>query len=196
MPNSSIFFNQIHSNYRKLAKECHPDLHPTDPLAAEKFNLLNLEYNKCLNTIFQIKIAISLQDSILGCERYFMSNDGNRTFRLSIPAGIKTGESLCFRNIQLEEDRFSILQAKIKVEMPNDFIVIADKLIQKIRVSFWKSIVGGEITIIGPDGVRFRISIPKRCKSKTIYRIPDAGLFNRKTKLRGDLFIQLVSFFS
>lgn len=196
MSNNYISFDEIHSNFRTLAKKIHPDLNPNDPLAAEKFNLLKKEYTKCLNRMNSIRLAISLQDSILGCERFFMSNDGKQNYRLIIPSGVIDGQTLRYRNVQLDSNNFSILMVKIKIELPKNYLILGGKLINKVRLSILKFLIGGEITITGPDGSRFRITVPARVKDKSIFRITGEGLYNKETKKRDDLYLQIISFFS
>lgn len=41
--------DEIKKAYRRKAKECHPDLHPNDPKAAEKMNEVNEAYDMLMN---------------------------------------------------------------------------------------------------------------------------------------------------
>jgi DnaJ-class molecular chaperone len=186
---------QIHSNYRALAKRFHPDLHPNDPNAQRNFQLLNETYHS-IEKIYLTRISISLQDSILGCDRYFVSHDGHRRFLLSIPSGISSGEVIRYKDVQVDADRLSTLSVRISVDLPPQYAIKNGKLIQTLRIPFLKSLFGGELVITGPDGNRLRLNIPARAKNKSIYRIEHEGLTDRRSKIRGDLFIQIRSFFS
>ena len=41
--------DEIKTAYRKLAKQYHPDLHPGDPVAAQKMNEINQAYEQIKN---------------------------------------------------------------------------------------------------------------------------------------------------
>lgn len=194
--------NQLDKSFKELAKKYHPDLNPSDPTSTEKFqNLLN-EYKTCeeiINStpkVYNISVQISLKDSICGCERFFLSKDQKRRFILKVPAGIKNNDIIRYKNIQMEEFRFSILEVKVNVIIPNDFTLINGKLFKTIKVSFWKLYFGGDLIIIGPDKMRLRVEIQPKTKNGSIFEMKNEGLFDKLSKKRDILYIKVKSVFS
>ena len=196
--NSTPLLNsQLKSAYRILAKECHPDVNPNDPEATEKFQKLQEKYKDCLQAIIQNKkiycvtVIISLQDSILGCDRYFSSNDEKRRFILKIPPGIISNDTIKYRNIQMEENSLSVLEVKVIVDFPPNYLYKNGKLFRSLSIPFWKLFFGGEKVFNGPDNARIRVVIPPKTKSGTLFYIPNEGLLDKLTKKREILYISL-----
>jgi DnaJ-class molecular chaperone len=191
-------FKQLRLNFLTLVKRYHPDLHPDIPNISEKFTNLINEYKKCLSLfsnkkIYNINVYISLQDAIMGCERFFLSNDGKRKFLLKIPAGVKNKDNIYYKDVQINENCFSILNAIININFPKNYVYKNNKLILKIYVFPWKMYFGGKTVIIGPDGCLLHINIPKKTKSGAIFAIDNEGLYNKKNNQRDKLYIQVIS---
>jgi DnaJ-class molecular chaperone len=198
--NSTPLINsQLKSKYYELAKTCHPDLNPNDLNATEKFQKLQEQYKECLqslksnNKIYCVTIQISLQDSILGCTRYFSSRDEKRKFILKIPPGIINNDIIRYKNIQMDENLLSILEVKIIVDLPLNYSYKNGKLVYSVLIPFWKLFLGGEKVIIGPDKARLRILIPPKTKSGSIFELQNEGLLDKLSKKRDILYIRLKS---
>jgi DnaJ-class molecular chaperone len=187
----------IHSAFKTLAKKIHPDVN-NNSNSTEKFQHLKEDYDKLcasLSKIYIVKISISLQDSILGCDRFFISNDGQRKFLLAIPIGIKDEDTIQYKNVQLDPNQFSILQVKIHIILPKNFFIINGKLIQTIRISIWKAFIGGSFNFFGPDGAKLKVILPKKLKNDSIFKIAKEGLIDRNFLVRNDLYVKFQTFF-
>ena len=192
--NTSITTEQLHRNYIKLAKIIHPDHNPNDSYADLKFQELQEQYEKAqklLNskTQYQASISISLKESILGTERFFVTDEGNR-FMLMIPAGVKNHQTVQFHGISLNSIKSAILHIKVFINIPSNFIIVGDNLILNQNISFWKLYFGGSYNIIGPDETTISVIIPPKTKNGKMFRVKKAGLWNRINKLREPLYIQ------
>lgn len=198
--NSNIVsITQLRANFLKLVKKYHPDLHPEIPDIAEKFIEVVTEYQKCIDLlsknkkIYSIRVSISLQDAILGCDRFFISTDDKRKFLLKIPAGVKDGDCIRYKNVQMHESFFSILEVKININFPINYTYKNNKLLLKVYVHPWKLYFGGRIVIFGPDGSRLNICLPVKTKSGAIFEMKNEGMLDRVSKQRNMLYLQIIS---
>ena len=193
MANTNISPEQLHRNYIKLAKSIHPDLNPDDQSADTKFQELQSYYATAQKLInknrYNAAVSITLKESITGTTRYFI-NDENNKFVLSIPAGVKNHQNIKYRGIAGNVSKDAVLNIKIFIKMPPNFIIVGEQLILKEHVSFWKLYFGGRHQFIGPDGNIILVSIPPKTKNKKIFRVLNAGLFNKTEKKREHLYIQ------
>jgi DnaJ-class molecular chaperone len=195
MAEVNISEKQLHTNYIKLAKIIHPDHNSNDPLADVKFQELQQQYEKAQKLIeskpqYQASVSISLKESILGCERYFV-NDDNYKFVLNIPAGVKNKQTILYRDLNINSVKNTILHIKILIDLPKDYTISGDTLILKTSVHFWKLYFGGEYKIKTPDGLQIPVLIPKKTKSGKMFRILKYGLWNRAEKKRDPLYVQI-----
>ncbi|VVC05072.1 Chaperone protein DnaJ [uncultured archaeon] len=186
----NISKDEIRKNYLKLAKVLHPDTNYVE--SDEMFKNLQNEYHRLLKSPVEYRTIaiISLKESILGTERYFLS-PADQKFILAIPAGIHNGQVLQFRNFGAGLESPVILKVRIKIWMPHQCSVVDGKLLVKEHVIFWKMIWGGKHTLIAPDGRKVEIKIPKNTKNRKIFTIQKYGLWNRGKNIQEPLYIQL-----
>jgi DnaJ-class molecular chaperone len=191
--NTTITTDQLHSQYIRLAKIIHPDHNPNED-ADEKFQELQEQYEKAqkllnIKTNYQASISVTLKESILGTERFFVTDEGNR-FVLMIPAGVKNHQTIQFRGLSLNSVKSAILHIKVYINIPSNFSIIGENLILNQNINFFKLYFGGKYEIIGPDGKIILVTIPKKTKNGKMFRIQNAGLWNRIEKKREPLYIQ------
>ena len=186
---------QLHTNFIKLAKLIHPDYNTNDPTANEKFQKLQEQYQKAQKLLgsknqYQASISISLKEAIFGTERYFITHDKQR-FVLNIPAGVRNKQSILYRRIMIHSGKNeAILHIKVFIKIPTKFSIIGNQLILKESVSYWKLFFGGQYRIQGIGGNQILINIPKRTKSKKMFKVQNEGLWDRVEKKRYPLYIQ------
>lgn len=194
MSDQNISSDQLHQNYIKLAKILHPDLNPDDPDADKKFQDLQEQYEKAQKLLgnkaqYQASVSIPLSEAISGTERFFVSDDGKR-FLLTIPAGVKNKQTILYRGIQVNSDNDAVLHIRVHIDAPTKFKIIGDHLILNEHIPFWKLIFGGRHEITGPDGKIIPVTIPRKTKNGKMFKVQNAGLWNRADKKRDPLYIQ------
>jgi len=175
--------NASRSTYLNLVKATHPDLHPNDPQAEEKFKKLQETKDNYYKTI----ISISLAESISGCERYYIDPESKQNLVLNIPKGIKHNQIIIFKNAVT-----GTISVKILIELPNHYCFSGSELVLTIPISYISLYFGGIHHFVGPDNKRLKIIIPKKAKSGTIYKLPNNGLWNSTTNERDPLYIRLI----
>jgi DnaJ-class molecular chaperone len=182
MTTSNISIHQLHSNYKNIAKSLHPDLNPEKEI--EEFQLLQDVY-KTIPINYYTTIHISLQEALDGCERFYVSED-NTKYLLRIPK-IAKEITIIFKNVNGDN---SIVHAKLKIDIPNNYRLHNGYLIQKINVSMWKLLFGGEILIETIDGLKIRVNVVAGTKKGSIFKILNIGLWDNGR--RNPLYIQLI----
>jgi DnaJ-class molecular chaperone len=194
LSNQNISAEHLHQNYIKLAKVLHPDVNPDDPDADKKFQELQEQYQKAqklleAKTQYQASISITLSEAITGTERFFVS-DENQRFMLNIPAGVKNKQTVLYRGLAISSIKDAVLHIRVYIDIPTKFKIIGDNLILNEGVPFWKLIFGGKHEITGPDGRKIPVTIPRKTKNGKMFRVQNAGLWNRNEKKRDALYIQ------
>lgn len=185
---------QLHKNYIRLAKVLHPDHNSGNPDSDKKFQELQEQYEKAqkllgMKTQYQASTNISLQESITGTERFFVTDD-NQRFLLTIPAGVKQRQTMLYRGLLLNSVKDSVLHIKVHITLPTKFSIVGDNLILKETISFWKLYFGGDYEIVGPDGTKIAVKIPRKTKNGKMFKVKNAGLWNRQEKRREPLYNQ------
>ena len=202
---------EIRKNYFKAAKLCHPDLHPTEPQAAEKFRRLNAEYqnylarfnkppsNSATDTDFKptiryfvnINLILNLADVINGCERSLFIEE--EYLSLEFPRGTKTGK-IVFGPVKLKKSgKITTINVTVTdIELPEKYQIIHGKLTYHCHVSKLRAKFGGEHVFEGPDNDLIKIDIPKNLKNKSQFALVGAGLYNKQTKTREKLYIKFI----
>lgn len=184
---------QLHTNYVRLAKILHPDLNHNSQ-SEKLFQELNQNYKKALELFnqYQATIKISLKEAIEGTERYFI-NDNDQKFVLVIPAGIKNNQIIHFRGIDINSKKNIILHIKTIIELPKKYSIINDNLVSKEKIPIYKLFMGGKYSIIGPDGKKIVINLPRKIKIGKLFKISNSGLWNIRDNKRDPLFILIYS---
>jgi DnaJ-class molecular chaperone len=194
MANEHISSTELRNNYIRLAKVLHPDKNTSDPKADKKFQELQEQYERAQKLLgmknqYQASATITLHEAISGTERFFVT-DENQRFMLTIPAGVKNKQVIIYRGVTVNSSRDSVLQIKVYITTPTKFSIIGENLILKESIPFWKLFFGGSYQITGPDGSKIPVNIPRKTKNGKMFRVKNAGLWNRTEKKREPLYIQ------
>ena len=172
------------STYLNLVKATHPDLHPNDPSAEEKFKQIQ-ENKEKIN--YSTIVNISLEEAISGCQRYYIDPESKLHLVLDIPKGIKHNQTILFKN-----NITGTISVKILIDLPNHYCFSGNNLVLTIYLSYISLYFGKTYYFNGPDGKRIKIIIPKKVKSGTVYKLPYNGLFNSTNNQRDPLYIRFI----
>jgi DnaJ-class molecular chaperone len=203
----NISDEELKSAYRKLALRYHPDRNPNDRAAEEQFKRINEAYQQIdttdkrrrldqtivfsvsqYNMNVSIEVSISLAESITGVKKHIRVYD--RLFEIDIPAGIKLGETLRYKGIGDNSNRYSSpgdLLVRISIQHDPYFAIVNDQMYGKTSISVWTAMAGGVVTFSGPLGNKVSLVIPPGTQFGQELEVPGEGCYNRYTKSRNAL---------
>jgi curved DNA-binding protein len=140
------------------------------------------------NLDIQTKVTIPFNVSILGGSHSVAVN-GDR-FDIKIPAGVKSGEKMRVKGKgHAQGGRAGDLFLKITVASNPEYIREDDDLIKFFDVPLYAALFGEKITIktLEKD---IKLKVPKNTKNGQRFRVKEMGVMNRKTKTRGNLYLE------
>lgn len=185
-------FNAIKSAYKQLAQQHHPDKggKVSDWLAisAAYESLKKKKYVPILEgpSTQMLDIKLSVQQQILGLDDIIQVEDEEELFiKVKIPAGAKIG------------DRFKVERTgknyiiNIKELAHSFFTRDGNHLILYKTIHITDVLRRRPLIIESATGEYIEVEMPTDIQSGTIIVVPNQGLFNRKTRSRGNLRIHI-----
>lgn len=139
---------------------------------------------------FLYRMEVDFQDSVLGANREISLPQG-KNISVSIPAGIKSGQKLRFKN--LGGDGFNggpkgDVFVEIDVRPSSEYSRVGKNLELEMPIAFSKAILGGKIRVPCLDS-DVEMTIPEGVSSGTKLRIKGKGI--RLKDNPGDLFVKV-----
>ncbi len=133
------------------------------------------------------KITIPFNVAVLGGTHTISAN--GETFDIRIPAGVKTGETLRIRGKgkNFNGQRGDLL-LKIEVAPSPEYERKGDDLYKTIDIPLKTAIFGGKIKVPTLEK-EITLKVPKNTKNGQKFRVKELGVMNRKTKVKGDLYL-------
>jgi len=133
------------------------------------------------------KITIPFNTAVLGGTHSITAS--GETFDVRIPTGVKTGETLRIRNKgkNYNGQRGDLL-LKIEVTPSPEFERDGDDLYKTIDIPLKTAMFGGKIKIPTLEK-EITLKIPQNTKNGQKFRVKGLGVTNRKTKIKGDLYL-------
>jgi curved DNA-binding protein len=147
------------------------------------------------------KIMIDLQDSYTGATRSFtLRNQGGnqqgleqvkeRTLKVKIPKGIKSGQKIRLQN-QGEEGLSGAKNGNLYIEVGFNsnplYIVEGADITTEVSINPWQAALGDKVKVPTPTG-SIELSVPKLVSSGSKMRLKGRGL---PSKITGDFFVKL-----
>ncbi|HDN85261.1 MAG TPA: molecular chaperone DnaJ [Candidatus Aerophobetes bacterium] len=115
-----------------------------------------------------------------------------RKIKVKIPQGVETGSVVRVKGEgNFGEAGFGNLYLYVVVKKHPIFEREGNNIKCKVKVSFIKAILGGEIEVPTLNG-RAKMRIPQGTQSNTIFRLKGKGLPDLKTKRVGDEFVEVI----
>ena len=139
------------------------------------------------NLDIHAKIVIPFNTAVLGGTHSITA--GGERFDVRIPAGVKTGETLRIRSKGKNYNgQKGDLLLKIEVAPSCEFERDEDNLYKKIDVPLKIAMFGGKVKVSTLEK-EITLKIPKNTKNEQKFRVKGLGATNRKTKIKGDLYL-------
>ncbi|AHC39913.1 molecular chaperone DnaJ [Mycoplasma ovis str. Michigan] len=114
-------------------------------------------------------------------------NTENKRVTIKIPGGVKTGDTLWYRDKEsYDEGRIYL---KINVKSSDIFTREGDNLYTKVFINPLVAILGGSIEVPTPYGIR-NVKIPPNSNSKELLKLKGLGI-NFEKKGIGNLFVKI-----
>ncbi|KIM11585.1 MAG: cobalamin ABC transporter permease [Sulfuricurvum sp. PC08-66] len=114
----------------------------------------------------------------------------NESFDIKIPAGINPGETMRVRGKgKTFQGQRGDLLLKVNVAPNDQYVRNGDDLTKNFDISLKTALFGDKVTVETLDK-EVKLTIPANTKQGQKFRIKEAGVINRKTKERGNLYLQ------
>ena len=140
------------------------------------------------NLDLETSITIPFGTAVIGGSHSISVN--NERFDIKIPAGVKSGEKMRVKGKGNKQGgRAGDLFLKITVAPSAEYTREGDDLIKSFDIGLRDALFGGKITVhtIEKD---ITLKVPKNTKNGQRFRVKGMGVMNRKTKIRGDLYLK------
>lgn len=140
------------------------------------------------NLDIESSVTIPFSVSILGGS-HSVSINGER-FDIKIPAGVKTGEKMRVKGKGHAQGGIAgDLFLKITVASSPEYEREGDDLVKSFDVPLYAALFGEKISIKTLEK-EIKLKVPQNTKNGQRFRVKEMGAMNRKTKVRGDLYLK------
>ena len=141
-----------------------------------------------VNLDIETNVTIPFSVSILGGS-HSVTVQGDR-FDIKIPAGVKSGEKMRVKGKgHSQGGRVGDLFLKITVAPNPEYVREDDNLIKIFEVPLKAALFGDKIEISTLEKV-IKLKVPQNTKNGQRFRVKEMGAMNRKTKVRGNLYLE------
>ena len=134
------------------------------------------------------QITIPFEVAVLGGKRNISLN--NDSFDIKIPEGIEDGQRIRAKGKgKSYQGQRGDLILKINISPSNEYEREFDNLIKYFDLPLKIALFGGKVDIktIHKD---ITLKVPQNTKQNQKFRVKELGVLNRKTKVRGDLYLK------
>lgn len=140
------------------------------------------------NLDIESKITIPFNVAIMG-GKHSVSLQGS-SFDIKIPAGINSGEKLRVKGKgHASRGRVGDLYLKIEVASSPEYEREGDNLVKEFDVPLYAALFSDKVKIKTLEK-EITLKVPKGTKNAQRFRVKEMGVMNRKTKVRGDLYLK------
>lgn len=135
----------------------------------------------------QMRISVPFMVSIIGGKHNVSANGQN--FDIKIPAGIKSGETMRVRGKGKQyQGQVGDLLIQVEIASSDAYQRKGDDLYKSFDISLKEALFGGKIAIETPEK-EVSLKVPTNTKNGQKFRLKGKGVTDRKTALRGDLYL-------
>jgi DnaJ-class molecular chaperone len=120
---------------------------------------------------------------------------GNQTtVEVTVPRGVTSGTTVKYAG--LGDDLFNTiprgdLYVQFNVHPAENFLINGIDLYTPVSVNCFLAIIGGTVRVNGLDGREFELAIPAGTQPGTRFRIPNQGLYQLNSDVRGNLYVEV-----
>ncbi|SFV62245.1 DnaJ-class molecular chaperone CbpA [hydrothermal vent metagenome] len=140
-----------------------------------------------VNLDTKIQIEIPFLVSLLG-GKHKVSANGN-SFDIKIPAGIKNGETMRVRGKgRSQNGQVGDLLINVKVASSDEYKEDGNNIYKEFDISLKTAWFGGKVDVETPEK-EVSLKVPENTKNGQKFRLKGKGITNRKTAMRGDLYL-------
>jgi DnaJ-class molecular chaperone len=150
--------------------------------------------NKDLRVEIPIPLVTTLEDQtkIISVQT---TNGHRETVEVRIPRGVTNGTSIKYPG--LGDNLFNTiprgdLYVQFAVHPAEGFAVNGLDLHTQVRVNCLQAITGGSVNVVGLDGKTFSFNIVPGTQPGAKFRLPQQGLYQMDSIVRGDLYAEVV----
>jgi len=135
----------------------------------------------------QARITVPFMISVNGGKHNVSAN--GQSFDIKIPAGIKSGETMRVRGKGKQyQGQAGDLLIQVEVASSDEYERKGDNLYKTFDVPLKEALFGGKIAIETPEK-EVSLKVPQNTKNGQKFRLKGKGVADRKTALRGDLYL-------
>ena len=135
----------------------------------------------------QARITVPFMVSVNGGKQSV--SVGGQNFEIKIPAGIKSGETMRVRGKGKHfQGQVGDLLLQVEVASSSEYERKGDNLYKTFDVPLKEALFGGKIMVDTPEK-EVSLKVPQNTKNGQKFRLKGKGVADRKTALRGDLFL-------
>jgi len=135
----------------------------------------------------QARITVPFMVAVTGGKHHISTN--GQSFDIKIPAGIKSSETLRVRGKGKQyQGHAGDLLIQVEVAPSDEYERKGDNLYKTFDVSLKEALFGGKIAVQTPEK-EVSLKVPKNTKNGQKFRLKGKGIPNRKTALKGDLYL-------
>lgn len=177
----------IKDAYRRLALKHHPDK-GGDP---EDFKLITSAYEQIKNTIPKVKerktsqkvlFTISIKQQIQGINDLVELSNGVIAY-VDIPPGARTNDKFKIKDSD-QDYILHIVESKDLI-----FTRLGNDVTMYLELDVIDALLGTTIDIIDPEGNTLTLTVPAGTCNNNTFPLFDKGLYDKKTKKRGTLYV-------
>ena len=140
-----------------------------------------------VNLDTKIQITIPFLISVLGGKHKVSAN--GQSFDIKIPAGIKQGETMRVRGKgRSQNGQVGDLLINVSIENSDKYQRDGDNLYREFDVPLKTAWFGGKVDVETPEK-EVSLKVPQNTKNGQKFRLKGKGVTDRKTALRGDLYL-------
>jgi len=159
-----------------------------NPFGGGGFGGFSQQQQQAPDLDIQTSVTVPFSVAVLGGSHSVAVN-GDR-FDIKIPAGIKSGEKMRVKGKGHAQGGVAgDLYLKINIASNPEYIREGDDLIKIFDVPLKAALFGDKIAIKTLEK-EIKLKVPQNTKNGQRFRVKEMGVMNRKTKVRGNLYLE------
>ncbi|MCF6173146.1 MAG: J domain-containing protein, partial [Campylobacteraceae bacterium] len=136
----------------------------------------------------EARITVPFSVAILGGKHSI--SYGGENFDIKIPAGIKNGEKMRLKGTgKSYQGQKGDLFLSVEVSSSSEYERDGDDLIKNFDIPLKTALFGGKVSVQTPYK-EVTLKVKENIKNSQKFRVKGYGVMNRKSKIKGDLYLK------